>query len=57
MAKEDFDTDLKSLQYIEDMIKKHDLSRIPRAINMIEEQFSKYAYLKSLIEMKREGSL
>ena len=51
------DPELKSIESIEKMIKENDLSKLAKSISIIEDQFTKYAYLKSLIEMKRENCL
>ena len=51
------DKDIKYINQIEEMIKKNPLSKMPKSIAMIEKEFSKYAYLNSLIEMKRGGHL
>tara|TARA_R100000458_G_C8161001_1_gene165040 strand:+ start:574 stop:732 length:159 start_codon:yes stop_codon:yes gene_type:complete len=49
--------ELKAIQEVEDMIKNNKLSKIPKSIKIIEDNFSAFAYLKSLIDMKREGEL
>ena len=48
--------DKKSLQYIENAI-KNGQKIDQKGIDMIEEQFSMYAYLKSLLEMRKESQL
>ena len=49
--------ELKSVQNIEELLRNNDLSKIPESVKIIEDNFSAFAYLKSLIDMKKEGTL
>ena len=50
-------SELKSIEYIEKMIRTNSLEKMSKSIKVIEEEFSKFAYLKSLIDMKKQGQL
>ena len=52
-------SEIKAINEIERMIKASSLEQMKKIgiIQKIEEEFEKYAYLKSLIAMKRDGHI
>ena len=52
-------SEITAINEIERMIKASSLEQMKKIgiIQKIEEEFEKYAYLKSLIDMKRDGHI
>lgn len=49
--------DTKYINKIEKMIVTNKLEKLKPFVDIIDTEFSKWAYLKSLIDMKKDGAL